>query len=72
MVTFDTQPFDLGKENVRSIKAPLLLIKGDNDGVELHHIEELYGLVGGNIFGDIRGLPKSQLADGFPTEAPTV
>lgn len=34
-------------ENLRSIKAPLLLIQGGNDGVELCQIEELYELVGG-------------------------
>lgn len=35
---------------------------GDNDGVDLAHVTEMYKLLGGNVFGDMRGIPNSQLA----------
>lgn len=59
---FDEQDFDLGADNVKAIKAPLLLIMGDNDGVDLQHKADMYRLAGGGVFGDMAGLPKSQLA----------
>ncbi len=61
-VAFDNQPFDLGVENVKAIKSPVLLICGDNDGVDFNHIAEMYSAFGGGVFGDMAGLPKSQLA----------
>lgn len=62
MVKFDSTPFDLGAEKVRVIRSPVLIISGDNDGVDLDHIAEMYRLCGGAVFGDMAGLPKSQLA----------
>lgn len=62
LAKFDAQPFDLGIENVKKIKKPILIIKGDNDGVELEHIAEIYKAFGGGVSGDMAGLPKSQLA----------
>ena len=62
LAKFDSTPFDLGAENVKAIKAPVLIIKGDNDGVDLSHVAEMYTLLGGDIFGDMAELPKSQLA----------
>lgn len=59
---FDAVPYDLGAENVKALKCPVLIIKGDNDGVELNHVAEMYTLLGGGVFGDMTGLPKSQLA----------
>ena len=41
---------------------PVLIIKGDNDGVELTHIAEMYKLLGGDRMGDTAGLPRSRLA----------
>jgi hypothetical protein len=38
------------------------MIMGDNDGVDLHHKADMYKLCGGGVFGDMAGLPKSQLA----------
>ena len=55
-------PFEIGIENVKTIKCPALIIKGDNDGVELTHIAEMYQALGGGVSGDMAGLPKSQLA----------
>ncbi|RYD87800.1 MAG: alpha/beta hydrolase, partial [Sphingobacteriales bacterium] len=62
MMQFDTQTFDLGAANIKNIKAPVLLLMGDNDGVDLNHTVEMYRLLGGGIFADMHGLPKSQLA----------
>lgn len=59
---FDTECFDLGEENIRSIQSPALLIMGDNDGVDITHKTEFYKLLGGDVFGDMESLPKSQLA----------
>lgn len=59
---FDTRDFDLGADNIKAFAFPVLLIMGDNDGVELSHKTEMYRLCGGGVFGDIAGLPKSQLA----------
>jgi pimeloyl-ACP methyl ester carboxylesterase len=62
MVQFDMQNFNLGAEKIKAIKSPVLLVMGDNDGVDIAHKAEMYRLLGGNVFGDISGLPKSQLA----------
>lgn len=62
MIASESVPFDLGGDNIKALKCPVLFIKGDNDGVDLNHVDEIYRLVGGNVFGDIAGLPKSQLA----------
>ena len=62
LVKFDATPFDLGAEKVKTVKCPVLMIYGDNDGVDLKHVAELYGFFGGGVLGDMTGLPKSQLA----------
>lgn len=61
-IQFDIQDYDLGAANIKNIQAPVLFIMGDNDGVDLDHITEMYRLCGGSVFGDVKGLPKSQLA----------
>jgi pimeloyl-ACP methyl ester carboxylesterase len=62
MVASEVVPFDLGADNIKAIKSPTLFISGDNDGVDLNHIAEMYRLCGGGVFGDMAGLPKSRLA----------
>ena len=62
MVASEVVPFDLGADNIKALKCPALIISGDNDGVDLNHIAEMYRLCGGGVFGDIGGLPKSRLA----------
>lgn len=61
-IKFDTQDFSLGTDRVKGISCPVLLVSGDNDGIDLNHLVETYRLLGGGIFGDISGVPKSQLA----------
>ncbi|HTJ53193.1 MAG TPA: alpha/beta hydrolase [Cyclobacteriaceae bacterium] len=62
MIKFENIPYDLGIENIRKMKAPMLIIQGDNDGVDLAHTTELYTACGGGIFGDMMPMPKSRLA----------
>jgi pimeloyl-ACP methyl ester carboxylesterase len=62
MLKFSAEKFDLGDDRIKNIKAPVLLIMGDNDGVDKKVLAETYSLLGGNVFGDIVGLPRSQLA----------
>jgi pimeloyl-ACP methyl ester carboxylesterase len=49
-------------EEFQSIKAPSLIMLGDSDGVRLESALEMFTLLGGGVFGDIAGLPHSQLA----------
>lgn len=61
-IEFDKQSYDLGSENISNISAPILFIMGDNDGVDLNHVTEMYKLCGGGVFADYAGVPQSQLA----------
>lgn len=49
-------------EQIRSIKAPLLIMVGDSDIVRPEHVVEMFRLVGGGVAGDLVGVPPSQLA----------
>jgi pimeloyl-ACP methyl ester carboxylesterase len=49
-------------DEVRSVAAPALLIIGDSDLVRPEHTVEMFRLLGGGVFGDVVGLPDSQLA----------
>jgi pimeloyl-ACP methyl ester carboxylesterase len=49
-------------EEVRSIRAPTLVIIGDSDVVRPEHAVEMFRLLGGGVPGDITGLPRSRLA----------
>jgi pimeloyl-ACP methyl ester carboxylesterase len=53
---------DLPAETIGAIKAPTLLIIGDSDLVRPEHAVEMFRLLGGGVFGDMAGLPNSQLA----------
>lgn len=61
LAKFDATPFDLGIENIKTLKCPVLIIKADNDGVDLCHTAEMYQALGGGVSGDMAGIPKSQL-----------
>ena len=62
MLKFSAEKFNLGDDNIKNLKMPVLLIMGDNDGTDKKVLAETYSLLGGNVFGDIVGIPKSQLA----------
>jgi pimeloyl-ACP methyl ester carboxylesterase len=53
---------DMPAETIKAIKAPTLLIIGDSDLVRPEHAVEMFRLLGGGVFGDVAGLPDSQLA----------
>lgn len=61
-IAFDREGYDLGAENIGKLKSPVLFVMGDNDGVDLNHIAEMYRLCGGGVSGDMEGIPESQLA----------
>jgi pimeloyl-ACP methyl ester carboxylesterase len=62
MKQLDLTPFDWSAEAVRAIAAPTLIVVGDSDGTRLEHAVEMFRLRGGGVFGDLAGLPASQLA----------
>jgi pimeloyl-ACP methyl ester carboxylesterase len=62
MIAFAGVPFDLGESNISKISAPVLLIAGDNDGLDKIELIKTYQLLGGGICADFKPMPKSQLA----------
>lgn len=60
MIASATTSYDLGDANIAKIAAPVLLISGDNDGMDKIELIKTYQLLGGA--GDFRVTPKSQLA----------
>jgi pimeloyl-ACP methyl ester carboxylesterase len=62
MLEADKKTFDLGDENIKKIKSPVLIISGDNDGIDKPVLMNTYKLLGGGVFADMVGVPKSQLA----------
>ncbi len=62
MITAATTPYDLGDSNIAKIAAPVLLISGDNDGMDKMELIKTYQLLGGAITSDFGVIPKSQLA----------
>ncbi|MEO8171450.1 MAG: alpha/beta hydrolase, partial [Sediminibacterium sp.] len=62
MIAFVGESFDMGESNIAKITSPVLLISGDNDGVDKIELIKTYQLLGGSVFADFVGLPKSQLA----------
>lgn len=52
----------LSEDQVRSIKAPAMLIVGDADVVRPEHVVKMFRLLGGGVPGDLVGLPRSRLA----------
>jgi len=49
-------------DQLRPVKAPTLIINGDADIVRPEHVVEMFQLLGGGVAGDLRGLPRAQLA----------
>jgi pimeloyl-ACP methyl ester carboxylesterase len=62
MITFEHKPFDLGLENIKQLKAPICIINGDYDGVDLSHSKEIFEAAGGGGFGVMEPLSPSRLA----------
>ncbi len=62
MIAFAATPFDLGDANISKIAAPVLIISGDNDGLDKIELMKTYKLLGGGVAADLAPMPKSQLA----------
>lgn len=56
------QPYNLGDDNIAKITSPVLIIAGDNDGLDKIELVKTYQLLGGAKIVDFGALPKSQLA----------
>ncbi|HJT72823.1 MAG TPA: alpha/beta hydrolase [Chitinophaga sp.] len=62
MIAFDNIDYNFGDDNIKKIKSPVLLISGDNDGIDKIELIKTYQLLGGCVFADMGAMPKSQLA----------
>lgn len=62
MIASAGQPFDFGDSNIAKISSPVLIIAGDNDGLDKIELIKTYKLLGGGISADFGAMPKSQLA----------
>lgn len=62
MLGFIGQEFNMGDSNIAKITAPVLLISGDNDGLDKVELMKTYQLLGGGVSADMGPMPKSHLA----------
>lgn len=62
MFAFAATPFDFGDSNIAKISAPVLIISGDNDGLDKVELMKTYELLGGGVSADLGPMPKSHLA----------
>jgi pimeloyl-ACP methyl ester carboxylesterase len=62
MLVFVGSSFDMGDSNIAKITAPVLIISGDNDGLDKIELMKTYQLLGGGVSADMAPMPKSHLA----------
>ncbi|MBT2563056.1 alpha/beta hydrolase [Pedobacter sp. ISL-68] len=62
MIVFAGTTFDMGDANIAKITSPVLIIAGDNDGLDKVELSKTYQLLGGDKFADMGSMPKSHLA----------
>lgn len=62
MIAKAGEPFNMGDENIAKITAPVLIISGDNDGMDKIELAKTYKLLGGGVSAGMQPMPKSQLA----------
>ena len=62
MFSFAAEPFNVGDSNISKIAAPVLIISGDNDGLDKVELMKTYQLLGGGVSADLQPMPASQLA----------
>lgn len=62
MIALAGEPFDMGDDNIAKITAPVLIISGDNDGMDKIELAKTYKLLGGGVSADMQAMPKSHLA----------
>lgn len=62
LIQLETEPM-AWEEDVKAIKAPVLIITGDSDAATLEHSVKMFRLLGGGVMGDMgKPLPASRLA----------
>jgi pimeloyl-ACP methyl ester carboxylesterase len=62
MLAFAGTSFDMGDSNIAKITSPVLIISGDNDGLDKIELIKTYQLLGGAVSADMGPMPKSHLA----------
>jgi pimeloyl-ACP methyl ester carboxylesterase len=62
MCDFVGVSFDCGDSNIAKMTMPVLLISGDNDGLDKIELMKTYQLLGGGVTADLGPMPKSHLA----------
>ena len=62
MIAFAGTPFNMGDTNIAKITSPVLIISGDNDGLDKIELMKTYQLLGGGVSADLGPMPKSHLA----------
>jgi pimeloyl-ACP methyl ester carboxylesterase len=62
MISLSGQSYNMGETNIAKITSPVLLISGDNDGLDKIELVKTYQLLGGAVCADFGAMPKSQLA----------
>ena len=62
MFAFAGTSFDMGDSNIAKITSPVMLISGDNDGLDKIELIKTYELLGGAVSADLGPMPKSHLA----------
>ncbi|WP_316822584.1 alpha/beta hydrolase [Pedobacter gandavensis] len=62
MIASAGESYNMGDSNIAKITAPVLLIAGDNDGLDKIELVKTYQLLGGAVCADFGAMPKSQLA----------
>lgn len=62
MFDFAKVPFNVGDSNIAKITSPVLIISGDNDGLDKVELMKTYQLLGGGVSADLSPMPKSHLA----------
>ena len=62
MIALAGVPYNMGDDKIANITSPVLLIAGDNDGLDKIELIKTYQLLGGAVCADFGTIPKSQLA----------
>jgi pimeloyl-ACP methyl ester carboxylesterase len=62
MIDLAGKPFNMGDDKIAKITAPVLIISGDNDGMDKIELAKTYKLLGGGVSADLQPMPKAQLA----------
>ncbi len=62
MIALGGEPYNMGDDKIAKITAPVLIISGDNDGMDKIELAKTYKLLGGGVAAGLQPMPKSHLA----------